>query len=63
MTVIEEQDRNLDAKDQRIGVLEGDITSMKNRADRDVQELASERVQRKDLGIFFFLKVNRVESY
>jgi hypothetical protein len=62
MTVIEEQDRNLDSKDQRIVVLEGDITSMKNRDDSLVQELASERVQRKDLGNFFFL-VNRVESY
>jgi hypothetical protein len=48
MTVIKEQDRNLDSKDQQIARLETDITSMKNRADRDVQELASERVQRKD---------------
>jgi hypothetical protein len=55
MTVIKEQDRNLDSKDQQIAGLETDITSMKNRADRDVQELASERVQRKDLGNFFFL--------
>jgi hypothetical protein len=63
MTVIKEQDRNLDSKDQEIAGLETDITLMKNRADRDVQELASERVQRKDLGNLFFLKVDRVESY
>jgi hypothetical protein len=54
MTVIKEQDRNLDSKDQQIAGLETDITSMKNRADRDVQELASEKIQRKDLGNFFF---------